>query len=143
MSAHEAFAEHREVKTSSNRGFGLTVGGILLVIAGVRWWLGHGPQALNLTFDIVGAILVTLGVVAPAVLAPLNRWWTKLGLLLAAIVNPLVMLAMFAFIFVPVALVMRLIGRDALRRRTDAAAQSYWIVRDPPGPKPEGMANQF
>ena len=39
-----------------------------------------------------------------------------------------VLLAVFYFLLLtPVALVFRLIGRDALRRRFDAAAPSYWV----------------
>jgi hypothetical protein len=38
---------------------------------------------------------------------------------------------------------MRLSGKDPLRRRYDAAADSYWIKRDPPGPLADTFRNQF
>lgn len=140
---HEAFIEHREQKTSSDRAFGLSVGLVLLAIAGIRSWLGHGSYALNGAIAGIGISLTVLGIAAPHLLTSLNRWWTKLSSLIAALVNPIVMLLMFGLIFLPIAIVMRIAGRDTLRRKRDANAQSYWVVRDPPGPRPEGMANQF
>ncbi len=140
---HEAFVEHREQKTSSDRAFGLSVGLVLLAIAGIRSWLDHVPYALNATIAGIGISLTVLGIAAPRLLTSLNRWWAKLSSLIAALVNPIVMLLMFGLIFLPVAIVMRIAGRDTLRRKRDANAQSYWVVRDPPGPRPEGMVNQF
>jgi hypothetical protein len=52
-----------------------------------------------------------------------------------------------AFLFystvVPMGLVMRAFGRDALRLKRDKDAASYWILREPPGPNPETMKHQF
>jgi len=141
--AHEAFVEHRQPKSSSDRMFGLTVGLFLLAVAGVRSWLEQGSYALRAAFAGIGVLLVVLGIAAPHLLAPLNRAWTKLSLLLAAVVNPIIMLFMFVLVFLPIAIVMRIGGRDMLRLKRDANAQSYWVVRDPPGPKPGGMINQF
>ncbi len=143
MGTHEALVEHRALKTSSDRAFGLSVGLILLAIVGIRLWLNHGSHALNAALAGIGVLLTVLGIVAPHLLTSLNHWWTKLSLLIAAVVNPIVMLLMFVLVFLPIAIVMRIAGRDTLRRKPDADAQSYWVVRDPPGPKPEGMVNQF
>lgn len=42
----------------------------------------------------------------------------------------------------PLAVVLRLCGKDILRLKRDAGAGSYWISRDPPGPQPESMIRQ-
>ena len=34
-------------------------------------------------------------------------------------------------------------GKDLLRLKRDPAASSYWIPREPPGPPPETMRNQY
>jgi hypothetical protein len=34
-------------------------------------------------------------------------------------------------------------GKDFLRLRIDRSAKSYWIEREPPGPPPQSMKNQF
>ena len=43
----------------------------------------------------------------------------------------------------PIALVLRLLGKDLLRLSVDRGADSYWLERRPPGPAPDTMRNQF
>jgi hypothetical protein len=50
---------------------------------------------------------------------------------------------MFYGVITPMGVLMRAFGKDPLRLRRSGSAQSYWIKRDPPGPKPESMSNQF
>ncbi|WOK35943.1 SxtJ family membrane protein [Sphingomonas sp. C3-2] len=140
---HEGYDGHEEVKLPSERNFGFTVGLILIAIAAVRWfWFIHqGP--VTLTMAAIGGLLVLLAASAPKTLALPNRLWMKLGLLLAMIVNPLIMGLMFLLIFTPVAIGMRLKGRDALRLRADRRHASTWVDRLPPGPAPESAVNQF
>jgi hypothetical protein len=79
----------------------------------------------------------------PSLLAPLNRAWTRLGLLLFHVVNPVVMFLLYALAIVPVGAVMRLMRKDPLRLRFEPEAASYWLTREPPGPAPETMKDQF
>lgn len=94
-SFHEDFSRKDEVRGSSDRGFGLTVGGILLAIAAVRaglhLWDGTDPGWIEGALAGVGLLLLVFGLLAPARLAPLNRAWTRLGLILFKVVNPLVL----------------------------------------------------
>lgn len=143
MSTHEHFVEHIEVRTASDRAFGLTVGGILAAIGLYRALLGSGPDWVAGLLLLVGLVLLALGQLAAQRLAPLNRAWTRLGLLLFKIVNPVVMLLIYAIGIVPVGLIMRAVGHDPLRRRREPEAASYWIERQPPGPAPETIVNQF
>ncbi len=149
MSAHETFTHEEKIEGSTDRGFGLTVGGILLAIAliriGLGWW-SSGAVTLGWfewLLGGVGGVLFLLGLVAPAILAPLNKGWTKLGLLLFKIVNPIVLGLIFLVTIVPIGLIMRATGKDLLRLKFDPDAKSYWIPRDPPGPEPESMPQQF
>jgi hypothetical protein len=79
----------------------------------------------------------------PAALNPLNRAWLKFGLLLHKIINPVVMGLVFYGAVLPTGLVMRAMGKDLLRLKLQPEADSYWIVRRPPGPAPETMKDQF
>ena len=90
----------------------------------------------------VAAVILTLVLVRPTILGPANRLWLRLGLLLNCFVNPVVMAIMFFVVLTPFAIVMRLAGKDPLRRNFDRAASSYWIARKP-GPAPDTMKNQF
>jgi hypothetical protein len=141
---HESYRESGKVKASSDRGFGLTVGGILVAIALFRWLFGAaGLNWLTLVMGLIGLALVIVALVDASRLAPLNRAWTKLGLLLFRVVNPVVMFLIFVIAIVPTGLLMRLAGHDPMRLKRDPAARSYWIERQPPGPPPESMTNQF
>ena len=84
-----------------------------------------------------------LGLIAPAILAPLNRGWTRLGLLLFKVVNPIVLGLIFLVTIVPIGLLLRAFGKDPLRLKFEPQAPSYWIPRDPPGPAPDSMPHQF
>ncbi len=76
-------------------------------------------------------------------LAPLNRAWARLGLVLRRLSNPLVMAVIFYLAVMPTALVSPLAGKDPVRRRFAPEAASYRIERRPPGPAPESMRHQF
>ena len=100
--------------------------------AAPRWW------ALA-----VAVLLAILGLALPRVLSPLNRLWLGFGLVLHKVMTPIVMGVLFYGAVTPVALLMRVFGKDPLRRRFEPEAETYWIDREPPGPDPESMRNQF
>lgn len=91
----------------------------------------------------IAGLLLTVAIVRPAWLAPANRLWMRFGLLLHKITNPLIMGLVFFLTVTPTGLIMRAMGKDPLNRKLDRAAKSYWIEREPPGPAPETMINQF
>lgn len=134
---------HREIETASDRSFGLTVGAILGAIEAYRYYTDHQLDLAAYILIGIAAPLLALGAFYPPVLAPLNKLWTKLGELLFCIVNPVIMLFVYVTTIVPIGLLLRLWGKDPLRLKRDAAAKSYWILRDGEGPSPESMKNQF
>ena len=75
--------------------------------------------------------------------APWLACSTQLRFTLGRIATPILMAFLFVATVVPVGLVMRALGNDPLRLRRDPKAASYWILRDPPGPKPEAMKHQY
>ena len=137
---HESFERDEQVKGSSDRAFGLTFAAALAVLAGISAWRGgaNWPYTLG-----ASAIFVLAALAVPALLAPLNRVWTKFGLLLHKVTTPLILGLMFYLVVTPTALILRLFGKDLLRLHGDPEAASYWIERQPPGPAPDTMPNQF
>ena len=129
-----------DISPPSDRKFGLTFGVVFAVIALVpplfgghfRWWI----LAIGIAFS-------ALALLAPRILSVPNRLWLRLGLLLHKVVNPLVLGAMFLLVVTPIAVVMRLLGKKLLNRTYDPTAKSYWIERNPPGPTPDSIRNQF
>jgi hypothetical protein len=137
---HENLTREQVHEGSSDRSFGLVLASALLVIALWPLWRHQGPRWW---WAGVAAALGLVGLVKPALLAGLNRQWTALGLLLGKLTSPIVLGLLFYGFITPLAFAMRLAGKDPLRLKFDRAADSYWIRRDPPGPEPESMTNQF
>lgn len=128
------------VPLPSNRSFGVVFVVFFFLVGALIWW--KGGQFHPWLFGASGLVLwVTLTI--PRVLTPFNRAWMTLAELLNRIVSPLVMGVIFFGLFTPMAIVMRMAGRDVMHRKFDKTAASYWIRRDPPGPDPTGLPNQF
>ncbi len=140
MSTHEDFSRREEGAGSSDRSFGLVFAVLLTVIA--LWPLGHGA-APRWWVLAAAAILLAAVWLRPSLLRPANRAWTRLGLLLSRVVNPVITALLFYLVFVPIGLFLRLRGKDPLHLRFDPQAGSYWMERRPPGPSPETMSRQF
>ena len=140
MSAHEDLSRKHEIKGVSDRTFGLTIA-IFLVLVGV-WPLAH-HRPLRAWALASGAALLAAALLRPAWLHQLNRAWTWIGATMNRVVSPLVSGLMFYAVVTPVAALRRRKGNDPLRLRRDESAASYWIYREPPGPEPKSMANQF
>ena len=137
---HEDFSRTHQVKTSSNRAFGWVFTIVFLIIA--LWPLVSGG-ALRWWSLIVSGLVAVVTMAAPALLTIPNRLWLRFGLLLHSIVSPVVLAIMFYGVVTPMGVLMRAFGKDSLRLRRSESTQSYWIKRDPPGPKPDSMSNQF
>lgn len=133
-------AGHDDHEGSSDRSFGFVFAGFFALIGLYNAW-HHGRGWPWLALVAAGFLAVAL--IRPAVLAPLNRLWMKFGLLLAMIINPIVLGILFFLVFTPMAFIARLVGKDFLRLKKQPEAKSYWIVRDPPGPEPVSMKDQF
>lgn len=149
MSGHEDLRREHEVQISSERSFGVVMGVAFSVLGALRWYRRHEEAGYDIKhvsewwFFAVAGLFLALALVAPSVLAPLNKLWAKLGLLLGKIVAPIVMGLLLYLVVTPVGLLLRLFGGDPLRLKFDSKADSYWIKRDPPGPAPDSMSNQF
>jgi hypothetical protein len=124
----------------SNRSFGWTFTGIFVLTGLYGAWRG-GPELTALLVLALATAVVTI--TRESWLTPLNRAWMKLGELLGKVVSPVVLGAVFFAIFTPVGVLMRAFGRDTMCRRFEAAAKSYWVKRDPPGPADDSYRNMF
>ena len=92
---------------------------------------------------VIAVILFAVSLTVPSILAPLNRAWLRFGQLLHRIVNPVVMAILFFGVVTPIAVLRRAFVRDPFRLAREPEAETYWIERDPPGPAPETMTQQF
>jgi hypothetical protein len=123
------------------RRFALAAAG--MCSAGAVWLAAeYGPMACAWGLAAVAAGFAVVGVCRPEAARPLY-----VGLLVASYplgwaAGLLVLAAVYFGLFTPLALVFRLIGRDALERRFDPAAASYWHPR-PRSADPGRYLRQF
>ena len=126
--SHESFESHLPTKMGSERSFGFVVGGILLMIALWPLHAGHEPYWWVLAPAVP---LIILAAIRPALLAPLNKLWFRLGILLGRIVSPIVLGIVYFLWITPIALIMRMFGKKFLTLGFEPDAKSYWIIRGP------------
>jgi hypothetical protein len=140
---HDTPQDQEASEAGSNRGFGCTVGSILIAIGAVKGFSAGAATMTVSLFVAIGALLVLFGVVAPARLAPLKRLWLRLGMVMAAVVNPIVLAILFLLVVTPLAWLMRLLGKRPLRLAREPAAASYWIACDKLETGQSDMRRQF
>lgn len=126
MSEHHG---HIEVQVGSERSFGL-VFAVVFALIGLYPLIKGGD--VHLWALVLALVFGALGIFAPRVLTVPNRLWFKLGMLLGAIVAPLVMILVYVLTVLPVGMCFRLLGKDPMGRKFDPAAKSYWIEREQP-----------
>ena len=137
---HENLDREEEIKASSDRSFGAV---FTLVFFAVGTWLVSGGYFEGWFFFAGATLFLVVTLACPFILGPLNRAWMKLGLLLSRVVNPLILGVVFFLVITPMAVVRRLLGKDSLHLESKPGLESYWVDRNPPGPKPGSMTRQF
>jgi hypothetical protein len=105
----------RKGPANPERSFGLSVGLVLCAIAAALWWRGRMLRAEWL--GGIGALLVAAALIhAPLLKYPSALWW-RFSRALGHVNARILLTVFFAIVFVPMAFVWRLTGRDPLALR--------------------------
>jgi hypothetical protein len=108
------------------RQFGFTIGVIVAVLfGGVLPWLFD--RAFPLWPWIVAGVFLGWALILPKTLYPLYRAWMAIGHVLGWINTRIILGLIFYAMILPIGLIMRVFGRDPMRRRFDKRASSYRI----------------
>jgi hypothetical protein len=139
LNTHESSDRPEEVQTASDRSFGILFSVVFLILG--LWPLRHG-MPVRTWMLVVSVALLLVALVLPRVLHPANIVWSRIGMLLHKVVNPLVTGLLFYLVFTPVGILLRMFGKDVLKLEKHAG-DTYWIVRTPASSDPGSMTRQF
>ena len=128
-----------EIELPSNRKFGFFFAFIFGLAA--LYFYVNASMSWAYSMAFVSAVFLFVTIIKADVLLPLNKLWMRFGLLLGMIVSPIVLGVIFFGMFTPIAVLMRMSGRDELRLKFNNKA-SHWISRGEPI-KSESFKQQF
>ncbi len=129
-------------KLPSNRSFGLSFFAIFAAWVAYSLFRHHYNLSVGVA-AFAAMIFFILAIAAPNTLYSLNVAWFKLGEVLGKVVSPVIVGGIFLFVLTPVAVLLRIAGRDELSLRP-ATVKSWWIDRGQPESFPsDGFKNQF
>jgi fatty acid desaturase len=114
---------NRNPSRSDRLKLGVLFLGVFGLVAALQWRAEQPTRALAFA---AAAVLLCLVALIPPAGRRLYVAWMALGLVLGTITRPLFMTLAYAVLFVPLSLVFRLLGRDALKRKRRAGVETYW-----------------
>lgn len=131
------FQKHSDVKMGSEKNFGIVFAVAFSVFAFLPYLHGGSLAWWAL---VVAATFFVVAIVYPRILKPLNTLWFWVGMLLGAVVAPVVMALVYFVGVTPTGLLIRALGKDLLLLKSQSNAESYWIKRATPV---GSMKNQY
>lgn len=106
------------------RDFALITGGLIAAIFGLLL-----PWIWDYSWPVwpwlIGGVLAVWGLIAPATLAPVYRYWMKFAMVLGWINTRILLGFVFYAMITPIGLFVRLFRRDPMARKFEPGAASY------------------
>lgn len=134
-------AEKKTTKTEL-RNFGLILSGGFIVFFGLVFPILK-DRDIQLTGWpwILAAVLVTMSLIAPGTLKPLNKAWLFIGHVLGYINTMIILGIIYILIFTPTAFLFKILGKDSMRRSLHPQGKSYRA--ESAQPKPENLSRPY
>ena len=127
---------HKNIKISSNRSFGLVFFVVFFVIS---IWPILNENEIRIWSLTISVTFLILGILNSKILTPLNKIWLRFGILLGSFIAPIVMGIVFFLVVTPTGILMKLFKKDLinLKKNND---KTYWIEKKE---ITSSMKNQF
>ncbi len=108
---------------SELRKFGITVGIVFLLLAGLFLWFNNEYYTYFLVFS---AILILPGLILPILLKPIHKVWMTLALLMGWLMTRIILSVLFYVVVTSIGLIAKIFGKKFLDLKTDKLKTSYW-----------------
>ena len=109
------------------RDFGILIGFILLIIAGILFYKERESYELII---LLGIASIGLGLVMPIILKPFYLVWMIFATILGWIMTRLILGLLFYIIVSPIGLISRLFGKRFLELKNSSINSSYWNYKN-------------
>jgi hypothetical protein len=109
------------------RNFGLLLGALFAAFFGLLPLL-RSHHSVHIWPWCLAAVLWILALVQPSMLSYLYVAWTHLGWALGWVNTRVILTTIYMLLIVPIAMVMRLWGRDRMAQRFDREINSYRVA---------------
>lgn len=128
--------DFEKIDLPSNKVFGLFFTAVFSIVGCYFFILRY--EFYSYLFFILSFIFILITYFKSELMLPLNRLWMIFGYLLGMLMSPIIFGLIFFGLITPLALVMRVLGRDALKLKF-CKQSTYWTLVD----KPEKTTTNF
>ncbi len=101
----------------------------LFAVISAWLWYGTGSSTLVAAVLLPALCVSVVGFVLPRLMRPIFIAWMFAAFPIGWTISHLVLAATYYLVMTPVGLAMRLSGYDAIHRKPDRSATTYWIAR--------------
>jgi multisubunit Na+/H+ antiporter MnhG subunit len=135
-------SEIKNIKSGKKelREFGLTIGVIFIILAGIALWRGRG---VYIYLGSLGIIFIGFGIFLPSALKPLQKAWMAFSACIGFFMSRLVLMILFYGVMTPIGLAAKILGKDLLDERIEKDKASYWREIDNAARTRESYENQY
>ena len=106
---------------------------LALVLGMLGWFRTHTWPVWTWWLACIGAGAGAVLWLAPQIARPFHVAWNGLGCCIGFVVGNVAVTSVYFLVVTPIGLVLRMLGRDPLRRRFERGSASYWEDAEKPG----------
>lgn len=122
---HEQLKDFQVTQKISNKKFGIQLSIIFLLIFLTRLYFNYF-NFLEYSLITLSLLLFIIAYLKPALLKMLKVLFLGLGEFIFKIINPVIMLILYIFLFLPFGLALKIFSYDPLKEKNNKNINSYW-----------------
>lgn len=127
MSNHTVH-EHRIKKGVSNSKFGYQLASIFLIFFLIRFFLFREINYLDYFLIFICISFIIFSKFKPDFIYPIKKFWMRLSIFLAKILNPILLVIIYLVCFIPIGIFYKILRKENLKTKVDKNLDSYWEV---------------
>ena len=125
---HEQLKDFQVTQKISNKKFGIQLSIIFLLIFLTRLYFNYF-NFLEYSLITLSLLFFIIAYLKPALLKMLKVLFLGLGEFIFKIINPVIMLILYIFLFLPFGLALKMLNYDPLKEKNNKKTNSYWSVK--------------